>query len=51
MATEQELRQSVVSIMQGWIGWSEANGKHKKIIDLYNTQKPLQRGYKVKYTD
>lgn len=48
---EQQLRQSVVSIMQGWLGWSEANGKHKKIIDLYNTQNPLPRGYKVKYTD
>lgn len=49
--TEQQLRQSVVNIMQGWLGWSEANGKYKAIIDLYNTQKPLPVGYKVKYTD
>ena len=49
--TEAQLRQSVVNIMRGWLGWSEANGKHRKIIDLYNTQKPLPVGYKVKYTD
>lgn len=49
--TEAELRQSVVSVMQGWLGYSEANGKHKKIIDLYNTQRPLPRGYKVQYGD
>ena len=51
MATELELRQSVVNVMKGWLGWSEANGKFKAIIDLYNTQRPLPRGYKVQYTD
>ena len=49
--TEAQLRNKVVSIMQGWIGWSEANGKHKKIIDIYNAHKPLARGYKVSYQD
>lgn len=49
--TENQLRSNVVSIMKGWIGWSEANGKHKKIIDIYNNHKPLAQGYKVKYTD
>lgn len=51
MATELELRQRVVDVMKGWLGWSEANGKFKAIIDLYNQQKPLPVGYKVKYTD
>lgn len=51
MATEQELRQSVVNVIQGWLGWNESNGKYKKIIDLYNTQKPLPRGYAVQYDD
>lgn len=51
MATEQELRQSVVNVMRGWLGYSEKNGKFKAIIDLYNTQQPLPRGYKVQYTD
>lgn len=51
MATEQELRQSVVNVMRGWLGYNEKNGKFRSIIDLYNTQKPLPVGYKVKYTD
>lgn len=49
--TEKQLRQSVVDVMRGWLGWSEANGKFKAIIDLYNTQQPLPVGYKVKYSD
>lgn len=51
MATELELRQRVVNVMKGWLGYSEANGKFKQIIDLYNTQKPLPVGYKVQYDD
>ena len=49
--TENQLRSSVVSIMKGWLGWSEANGQFKKIIDTYNNHKPLAQGYKVKYSD
>lgn len=49
--TELELRQRVVDVMKGWLGWSEKNGKFKAIIDLYNTQKPLPRGYRMRYTD
>ena len=49
--TERQLRESVVAVMQGWLGWSEANGKYKQIIDLYNTQQPLPRGYAVQYDD
>ncbi len=49
--TEAQLRQKVVSIAQGWLGCNEADGSHKKIIDVYNGHKPLARGYAVKYTD
>lgn len=49
--TEPQLRQHVVDVAKGWLGCKESNGSHRKIIDLYNTQKPLPRGYKVKYTD
>lgn len=49
--TENQLRSHVVSIMKNWLGWSESNGKHKKIIDIYNSHKPIARGYKVSYTD
>ena len=49
--TEQELRNKVVSIARGWIGRKESDGSHREIIDLYNSHKPLARGYAVKYTD
>lgn len=49
--TELELRRSAVNVMRSWLGWSEANGKFRAIIDLYNTQKPLPAGYRMKYTD
>lgn len=41
----------VVAQAQAWLGCKESNGTHKPIIDLYNSHKPLARGYKVKYTD
>lgn len=43
--------QDVLNVMRSWIGYSEANGKHRQIIDLYNSHKPLARGYAVKYSD
>ena len=43
--------QDVLNVMRSWLGYSEANGKYKQIIDLYNSHKPLARGYAVKYTD
>lgn len=49
--TEKELRAKVVSIAEKYLGCKESNGSHKKIIDLYNSHKPLARGYAVKYTD
>lgn len=48
---ELELRRLVVTTAQAWLGCKESNGTHKQIIDLYNTQTPLPRGYKVRYTD
>lgn len=41
----------VLNVMRSWLGYSEANGKFKEIIDLYNSHKPLARSYKLKYTD
>lgn len=41
----------VVKIAKAWHGASEANGKHKIIVDLYNQLNPLPRGYKLKYND
>jgi hypothetical protein len=44
-------RTQIINKAREWIGYNEADGSHKKIIDLYNSHKPLARGYAVKYTD
>ena len=41
----------VLAIARSDIGKNEADGSFKPIIDAYNTQKVLPRGYKVKYSD
>ena len=41
----------VVEQAKAWLGYNEADGTHKQIIDVYNAHSPLARGYKVKYTD
>lgn len=43
--------QDILNIMRSWLGYSESNGKFKQIIDLYNSHKPLARGYAVQYDD
>lgn len=49
--TETQLRNKTVQTAQAWLGCKESNGTHKQIIDLYNSAKPLPRGYKVRYND
>lgn len=49
--TEEQARQKVVSAAVSWYGRKEADGSHRIIIDLYNDNRPLARGYKVRYTD
>lgn len=44
-------RSQIVAQARSWVGFNEEDGSHKKIIDIYNSQKPLPRGYAVKYTD
>lgn len=41
----------LVTQAEKWLGKKESNGTHKEIIDVYNSHKPLARGYKMKYTD
>lgn len=50
-STQASMRQKVVEIARNWIGYSENDGSHKEIIDVYNSHKPLARGYAVKYAD
>ena len=42
---------SVIKIAKSFLGCKESDGSHKKIIDIYNSHKPLARSYPVKYTD
>ena len=44
-------RNEIVKQAQAWVGLNESSGSFKKIIDLYNSHKPLARGYALKYTD
>lgn len=44
-------RKEFVAQMQAWVGLKESDGSHKKIIDIYNTIKPLPVGYKLQYND
>lgn len=44
-------RMKVVEQARSWLGCNEADSSHKQIIDIYNTQNPLPRGYRVQYTD
>lgn len=41
----------VVEQAKAWLGRKSSDGTHKEIIDVYNSHKPLARGYAVKYTD
>ena len=44
-------RAKIVAQAQAWVGLKEADGSHKKIVDTYNSHKPLARGYALQYTD
>ena len=44
-------REAIVSEAISHIGVKEGTVLHHKIIDRYNSRKPLPRGYAVKYTD
>ena len=44
-------RDEMIKLAQSWIGKKESDGSFKIIIDIYNSYKPLPRGYKLKYTD
>lgn len=44
-------REKIVAQARSWLGCKESDGTHRKIIDVYNADKPLPRGYKVSYID
>ena len=49
--TELDAREKVVGIAVSHLGQNEYDGTHRAIIDRYNAQAVLPRGYKVTYTD
>ena len=49
--TENDARKLYVDTAKSFLGYSEASGKHRQIIDIYNARTPLPRNYKVTYTD
>ena len=49
--TENDARKLYVDTAKSFLGYSEASGKHRQIIDLYNSKSPLPRNYKVTYSD
>ena len=48
---QQGQREAIVSEAISHVGVKEGTVLHHKIIDRYNSRKPLPRGYAVKYTD
>lgn len=48
---EKQLRQQIVSKAESYLGAKKGDAKHKEIVDIYNSHKPLARGYALKYTD
>lgn len=49
-----EARQKINCVLKtalSFLGFNEADGSHKGIIDLYNTLSPLPRGYRLRYDD
>jgi len=41
----------IVELAQSWVGIQEGSQGHQKILDIYNSQRPLPRGYKMSITD
>ena len=48
---ERALRKNMITIAEGYLGCKESDGSHEPIIDLYNTQQTLPRGYEMTYED
>ena len=49
--TEQEIRKKVVDTAKKYVGLKEKDAKHKEILNVYNTHKPLARSYAVQLSD
>ena len=43
--------EAMIETFYAWNGFSRLNGKHKSIIDIYNSITPWPKGYKMSYSD
>lgn len=48
---ETQIREKVVATAKAWLGCKESDGSHRQIVDVYNSHRPLARGYALRYTD
>lgn len=49
--TEYALRRKYVAICESYLGATKGSARHKEILNVYNSQKPLPRGYKMTVND
>lgn len=49
--TETQIRQQVADTALGYLGARNGSEKHTEILNIYNAQRPLPRGYAVKTWD
>lgn len=49
--TENQIRQKVVDTAKAWLGVRAGSAEHANILKIYNTQKPLPRGTRMKDVD
>ncbi len=48
---ESSLRMSLIQAAECYLGYNEADGSHRQIVDLYNAQDVLPMDYSLQYTD
>ena len=48
---ERQIREATVNLAISYLGVKEGSEEHKKLVDLYNSIRPLPRGYKLSYKD
>lgn len=49
--TENQIRQKVVETAKAWLGVRAGSAEHENILKIYNAQKPLPRGTRMKDVD
>lgn len=49
--TVSELRNKVVKIAEAWVGGVRGGAAHKQVLEVYNSYRPLPRGYAVQLND